>query len=33
MMHWLAVCLTAYAAMILEVWQLCDNAPLAPEDF
>jgi hypothetical protein len=31
-MHWTAVLLTAYAAAFLEIWQLCEHAPPAPED-
>ena len=31
-MHWTAVLLAAYAAGFLELWQACENAPLAPED-
>ncbi len=31
-MHWTAVLLAAYAACFLEIWRLCDEAPIAPED-
>jgi hypothetical protein len=31
-MHWTAVLLAAYAAGFLEIWRLCDAAPVAPED-
>lgn len=31
-MHWTAVLLAAYAAGILEMWRLCEEAPAAPDD-
>jgi hypothetical protein len=31
-MHWIAVLIAAYALAFLEFWQLCENAPPAPED-
>ncbi|GJD35352.1 hypothetical protein QO012_003682 [Methylobacterium aerolatum] len=31
-MHWTAVLLAGYAAAVLELKRLCDDAPSAPDD-
>ncbi len=32
-MHWTAVFLAGYATCFVEIWRLCDQAPVAPEDY